>query len=309
MKRGWVVLPMMLGATLAVAEPIRVAVLDFEDKTGLRPDALLGGAIRPGAVADKGIYLLGEQLAGQTNFSLIDRRDFIAQIEQLRPKDMGEKTPTKPSFLHAAQALRADAVLRGTLLTLSTGKQTVNLGGNQSEQTTLSARVALEALDAKDGTVVAMASGVADRNFRQTPQVKTELSENDVVSRVGDALAKALPAVQKALEEQRVARASRPTVKISVKTSADPALVEIDGILVGSSPLDRFEVYKGDHVLAITKPGYQEITKRILLENDAQIESPMFRVQLSADDIKQIVEKMQINVIAPEPVFVVKPLK
>jgi len=60
--------------------------------------------------------------------------------------------------------------------------------------------------------------------------------------------------------------------------------VEIDGILVGSSPLEGFEVYKGYHVLSIGKPGYQGITKRILMDKDMKIESPMLRVQLSRRD-------------------------
>jgi hypothetical protein len=298
----------MAWAAVVAAAPLRVAVLDFDDRTGLKPDALLGGEIQTRAIVEKGALLLGEKLVNQPNFVLVDRRDFIAQVEKLQPKDMGDKTPTRPSFIQAAQAIRADAVLRGSLLALSTGKQSVNLGGNQTEMSTLSARVAIEALDARDGAVIAMANGKAEKTFRQTAQVKTVLSENEVLLLVEEAIGKALPSVEKALREKQAAQQERPTVKVSVKTTADPALVEIDGILVGSTPLERFETYKGDHVLSIGKPGYQQITKRILLDKDMMIEAPMLKVQLSADELKEVLEKMRMNVVVGEPALVITPL-
>jgi hypothetical protein len=308
MKKRWLLALFLLSATLCAAQPIRVAVLDFDDQTGQASDPLLGGLVKSGSLAQKGIFLLGQKLLGNDNFVLIDRRDFIDQIEKLKPKDMGEKTPTKPSFIHAAQALKADVVLRGSLLAFSTGKQLVNQGGIQTDFSTLSARVGIEALDARDGTVIAMSNGTAEKSFRQTKEVTTVLSENDALGIIDDAVGKALPAAEKALKALQARDQTRPMVKISVKTSADPALVEIDGILIGSSPLDGFEVYKGDHVLSIGKPGYQGITKRILMDKDMKIESPMLRVQLSADEVKEIMEKMKINVVVGEPAFVITPL-
>ena len=308
MKRFLWTCALSLSAVVALAEPVRVAVLDFDDKTGLKSDPLLGGAIGPGGIAEKGVYLLADKLLKSDNFALIDRRDLTAQMERLNPKDMGEKSATKPSFIHAAQVLKADVVLRGTLLSFSPRKEMVDQGGYQTDLTILSTRVALEALDAKDGTVVAMANATAEKTFRQTKEVKTVISENDVMALVEEAIAKALPPVEKALQEYQVKQKVRPSVKIAIKTTADPALVEVDGVLIGSSPLENFEVYKGDHVLTIGKPGYQEITKRILLDKDVSIEAPMFRLQLSAEELKEIAEKMQMHIFVGEPALVIRPL-
>lgn len=295
MKNLLAVLVVVSGAIGATAAPLRVAVLDFADQTGQRSDAKLGGAIAPGAMAEKGVFLLGKQLANNSGFVLIDRRDLMAQMEKLRPKDNDEKTPTKPSFIHAAQLLRADAILRGSIMSLSTSKQKVNLGGNASEQNTLTVRIGIEALDAKDGAVIAVADGKGERMFRQTEAVQTELSEDDVLSLVEEATQIALPKVAASLAARAKEVQARPSVKLAVKTDADPALVEIDGVLVGSSPLENFEVYKGDHVLSITKPGYQEITKRILMEKDSTITAPMLKTKLSADQLKEILEKASLN--------------
>ena len=290
------------------AAPIRVALMDFEDQTGTGSDALLGGAIKPAAVAGQSGFLLASRMLNSTNFVLVDRRDFMSQIEKYRSKDGGEKSPARPTFLQAAQALKADVVLRGTLMAFSTGKQIVNQGGYETELSTLTVRVGLEAIDTRDGGVMAMASGSADRSFRQTKEVRTSLSESDVLGIVEAAIAQALPNVEAALRSAQARQDARPVVKISVKTAADPALVEIDGILVGSTPLDQFEVYTGDHVLTISRPAYQEITKRILLDKDLSIEAPMIRLQLSAEELKQIAEKINVGIIAADPALILRPL-
>lgn len=285
----------MAGAFAASAAPLRVAVLDFADQAGQRSDARLGGQIAPGAMAEKGVFLLGKQLAGNPGFVLIDRRDLIAQMEKLRPQDMGKLTPTKPSFIHAAQLLRADAILRGSILSLSSSKQKINLGGNASEHNTLTVRIGIEALDAKDGSVIAVADGRGERIIRQTDAVQTELSEDDMIGLVEEALQTALPKVAQSLADRTKEQLARPTVKLAVKTDADPALVEVDGVLVGTTPLADFEMYKGDHVLTIGRPGYQDITKRILLEKDTSVTVPMFKTELSADQLKEILEKARLN--------------
>jgi len=304
MKRLWLVV--MLAATAAwAAAPVRVAVLDFEDLSGMASDPLLGGGVDRGALAAKGVNLLGAELANHPAFTLIDRRDFINQVEQLEPSDSGRPTPTKPSFIQAAQALRADAVLRGSLMSFSTGKEVVDQGGYRSEFATVSLRVSLEALDSVDGAVIAMANGVAREKFRQTQETFTSLGEDEVIRLMEKAVADALPQLKSALDKRMEQLAQRPRVKLSITTSADPALVEIDGILVGSTPLTDYSVYQGDHVLTIGKPGYFDVSKRILLEKDSAIEVPMIRVQLTADEVKDVLDKARLHVFEGEPGLII----
>lgn len=298
---------LLLGTlTSALANaPTRAVVLEFQDQTGQRSDALLGGAIAPGAVAEKGVFLLGKALANNPEFTLVDRRDLLEQMDKLRPLDAGQTTPTKPSFLQAAQALRADVVLRGSLLSLSTGKQIVNQGGHQAEFSTLTVRVSLEALDVRDGAVIAAKDGVAKQSFRQTEALQTSLSEDDVLQLVEKALNDAARPLEQTLASRAEEARSRPTMMLSVKTDADPALIELDGILIGSSPIQDFQVYQGDHVLSVGKPGYQRVTKRILLEKNTEIEVPMLRVDLTADELKEIYEKIDLKIIQAEPGLII----
>lgn len=321
MKNKLALVVMLFWAGIAWAQPARVILMEFQDQTGVAPDTKLGGAIAPGALAAKGMLLLAQQLLGNNEFVVVDRRDFLEQMAKLRLQDgseesckmpmlgRGKPTPVRPSFLQAAQSLNADVVLRGNLVAFSTGKEAINQGGYQTDFTTVSLRVMIEALDAVDGTVVAVADGVAKQKFRQTVEQQTFLSEDDAVLMFQQALAQATPQITKALQQRIAAQRTRPKVKLSVTTSADPAMVEIDGILVGSTPLVDFEVYQGDHVLAIGKPGYQDVTKRILLERPTRIEVPMIKTQLSAEQLKEMIEKMRLHVIIGEPALVVETIK
>src|SRR5450759_54685 len=119
-----------VAASLAMgAEPMRVALLDFDNQASVSADAAVVGGVTPKALADKGVFVLGAVLANDPAYVLIDRRDFIAQIQSLSLTDNDKKTSVKPSFLRAAQAVNADAFLRGNLLSYSPGKEVVNQGG------------------------------------------------------------------------------------------------------------------------------------------------------------------------------------
>lgn len=290
----------MVAASLAMgAEPMRVALLDFDNQASVSADAAVVGGVTPKNLADKGVFVLGAVLANDPAYVLIDRRDFIAQIQSLSLTDNDKKTSVKPSFLRAAQAVNADAILRGNLMSYSPGKEVVNQGGLKTEFQTLTLRVALQALDTSDGTVIAMTEGVASRSFRQSDVHQTVVGEDELVQLLQAALTKAVPVMNEKLQARLAQQNSRPKIKLSVKAgAADPAMVEIDGMLIGTTPLANFQVYAGDHVITIGKAGYQDISKQVLLKTDTAIEVPLFRTKLSAEEMKDVLDKARVNVIA-----------
>ena len=304
-KTGLIAVALLMAAAVSWAEPIRVVLLDFDNQAGTKPEGDLAGSVSPDAIAGKGVYLLSKSLLGKDTFTLIDRRDFINQIEKLEPKDNGQKTPTKPTFIHAAQALKADVILRGSLMSLSPSKQVVNQGGIKTEFNNLALRVAIEALDPVDGSVIAMADGVVSANFRQTDQHYSVLSEEDVIDLMGKAIADAVPTIEKSVESRQAKAAARPKIKLSVKTSADPALLEVDGILVATTPVENLEIYQGDHVMTVGKAGYRDVTKRIMFDKSSSIEVPMLRTELSADEWKSVLEKARLNILNYQPDLII----
>lgn len=286
-----------LAAGAETLPPLKIALLDFENQANVSADKNLVGGIPPQSIADKGAFTLMGLLANDPGFVLIDRRDFISQMKNIQLKD-GEKTTTlKPSFLRAAQALNANAVLKGCLLSYSPGKEIVNQGGIKTEFTTLTLRVTLQALDTRDGAVIASSEGTASQNYRQSDVQQTVVGEDQLLDLLQNAIKKAVPALNQSLQTRFAQERNRPMVKLSVKTSVDPALVEIDGMLIGTTPLNNFQVYAGDHVLTVGKAGYQDVTKEMLLKADANIEVPIFRTKLSAEEVKQVLDKARINVV------------
>ncbi|HID98524.1 MAG TPA: PEGA domain-containing protein [Thermodesulfobacteriaceae bacterium] len=304
-------------AASCLAQPIRVALTDFTDETGMMPDEKLGGTIKPGSIAAKGLFFLSADLVGNDRFVLIDRREFITQMERLRLRDGAEpvhgsllqyqsrSTPVRPTFLSAARVLRADAVLRGSLISCSTKKEIISQGGYRSDFSRLTLRVTLEALDAVDGSVIAMTEGAADRKFRQTASMQTILGEDDLLQLLKQAIGNAVKDLEKALIMRAEQQRNRARVRLWIASDADPAMVEIDGILVGSTPIEGLEVYRGDHIVTVGKPGYQDVTKRIMLEKDTRITVPMIRVKLDADQLKEVVEKMRVHLFVGEPAMVI----
>lgn len=283
------------------AEPIRVAVLDFENRANSFPSYLPSELLSSDSLAEKGAFLVNKQLAGQAGFRLIDRREFFAQLDKMKTE-----TSVDPSFLRAAQQLNADVVLRGSLLTISTSRYNVDQGGHRSTLDDVTVRVGLEALDTKDGTVLAAADGAASRRFRQTDNVQTIMGEDDLLQLMAGALDEAIPGMRDALEK-KMKEEAKPTIKLTVTTSADPAMVEIDGMLIGTTPLTDFAVYQGDHTITIGKPGYRDLSKRILLEKDTKIEVPMLRTELTADEIKDILDNARVNIYSGlEPGFIIQ---
>lgn len=301
MKHVQLVVIAMLMSTISLSyadDAFRVAVLDFENQAGELPSYVPSAALSSEALAEKGAFLLNKKLAGQEGFKLIDRRDFFTQVEKIN-----EGTSKEPSFLRAAQQLNADVVVRGLLLTLSSSRSAVHQGGYKAFLDDISVRVGVEALDTRDGSVLAATDGLASRRFRQSENATTMLGEDDVLLLMEGALADAIPGIREALEAKRDEFKNKPTVSLTVTTSEDPALVEIDGLLIGSSPLTDFQIYKGDHIITVGKAGYRDVTKRILLEQNTSVEIPLLKTELDADQIKEVLEGARLNVysgIEPE---------
>ncbi len=86
-------------------------------------------------------------------------------------------------------------------------------------------------------------------------------------------------------------------VKIWVTTSADPAMIELDGILLGTSPIEGAEILRGDHTLTVTRPGYETITKKIMLESNMKITVPMISNQLNAEERKEALSNMNLHLL------------
>ncbi len=303
--KTWKLWVAALGLTgIAAAQPWKVAVLDFEDQTGQTPDAALGGGIAPAQLARKGVAVLAQALANEPRIVVVDRRDFLNQLTRA-----GTNEGPQVSAIRAAQLVGADLILRGAIQSFSSSKTALRQGGHSVDLATVTLRVAVEALDATDGAIVAVGTGSASRSVRQTDQVQTVLGEAEVLTMLEEAVRAAVPQVTQSLTRRAEELRQRPTVRVNIRTTADPALVEIDGVLVGTTPLEGHRVVAGDHTLTIGKAGYRDIRKRIRFDQDVQIVVPMLRAELSAEEIKDVLDKARVHAVIGEPAITILPLQ
>lgn len=296
MKRMMLVIAIMVQTINLPAAQMRVALLDTEDLASRNTDPVTG-SLQSGAIARKGAPLIGKLILKNGIFNMIDRRDFTTRIDQHKRPDSTARSDNSPA-LQAARALRADAILKSAVLSLSAENRSINQGGYSTELKNLTIRVMIEILDCTDGAIIAMADGTASREFRATAADSTTIGEEEILQLFEVAVTKAIPEIEGVILKRMERNAEKSRTTVSIKTLADPAMVEIDGMLVGTTPMEKMEVYAGDHVISITKPGYQEISKRVLIQKDTTLTVPMLRNELTMEELKEISKDMSLNRIA-----------
>ncbi len=278
------------------AAQLRVALLDTEDLASQKTDPVTG-SLQAETIARKGAPLIGKLILKNGIFNMIDRRDFTTRINHYKRPESTDR-PDNSQALQAARALRADAILKSAVLSMSAENHNINQGGYNVEFKNLTIRVMVEVLDSTDGAIIAMADGTASREFRITASDSTTIGEEEILQLFEAAAAKAIPEIEGAILKRMERNAEKSRVTVSIKTLADPAMVEIDGMLVGTTPMEKMEVYAGDHVICISKPGYQEISKRVLIQKDTTLTVPMLRNELTMEELKEISKDMSLNRIA-----------
>ena len=107
-------LTMIMGllAITVNASPMRVVLLDCIDESGERSKSVTLGTITAGHLAEKGAYMIGKELVKHDSFVMIDRRNFTSRLNVLGKKGDAKSRKGNGMYLQAAQALKADAVLR-----------------------------------------------------------------------------------------------------------------------------------------------------------------------------------------------------
>ena len=294
----WILTGLACGVMTVQAAPLRVALSDFKVLAGLDADAKTVGGLQTEDLARQGAFTLGQVLLDEGAFEVVDRRQLLDQLA---------KDPARPTLIRSAQQLNAEVLLEGSIQSFSTRMESVNQGGYATEFQELQMRVGIEARDTVSGGVIAMASGAAVIQLRQTANLQTQYGEGDILNLQEKAVRDAVPKIVKAIQRHRDRLADRQKIHLTITTPDDPALVEIDGLLVGATPIENLPVYAGDHVITVGKAGHRDVIKRIKLEQDTRIEVPLIRTELTADEVKDILSGARLNAyLGIEPALIIE---
>jgi len=196
------------------------------------------------------------------------------------------------SALRLAQNLGADYILIPAITSYGVEKKVYNGNGIATVNTTYKLRVSYKIVEANEGGALRGSTVLAEKNYRDTGDLKTDSSDviNELLDDAADQLADAIAASAKALPTE-VAKAAMVNFKVAC-TMADPrqqpilisaigvsadnkivtsqpvpvqamdVTVEVDGVAIGSAPGD-FKSRPGLHKLSLSREGFDTWSRTV----------------------------------------------
>ncbi len=207
---------------------------------------------------------------------------------------LDEALSDNSSALRLAQNLGADYILIPAITSYGTERKAYNGNGIATINTTYKLRVSYKIVEANEGGAVRGSTVLAEKNIRDSGDLKTDSSDviNELLDDAADQLADAIAASAKALPME-VAKANLVTFRVAcsmtdprqqpimvsaIGISADNKLVtsqpvpvqamdvtvEVDGVAIGSAPGD-FKSRPGLHKLSLSREGFDTWSRTVNL--------------------------------------------
>ena len=283
MKRTWQTLGLMavlLGAATAQGAP--KAALFVQNRAGAQLESRLDAFndLVSTRLADAGFEVIRYQDA-------LDRfvesrraedaqvlRQFAETLQTAKAEATVDGPSREASALRTAQLMGADYLVFASLVSLGENKLNVQAYGTTQQQTVTTLRVALRILEGAGGAqvygdTIVVSEKIAQNAFAQVEAgdlVDTLLDRGavELASRVGDSRAK--------LEAARAAAPALASVKVTTPEAG--AAVEVDGVVVGTTP-GAFQIRPGVHEVRVSKEGYATWEKSVAFADGMELSVPL----------------------------------
>lgn len=282
MKRTWitVVLTLALGAAAAQAAP--KAALFVQNRAG----ASLEGQL------DAFNDLISTRL-GEAGFEVIRSQDVLARFVESRDAESeqalrqgvealqtakSEGTVDGPaqetSALRTAQLMGADVLVFASLVSLGENKTSVQAYGMTQQQTVTTLRLALRVLDGGAGAQLYGDTIAVSEKIAQNANLQVQA--DDLVNTLLDRGAVELAGrVRGSVAKIEAAKPAAPALaNVTVKSTAEGAAVEVDGVVVGTAP-GTFQIRPGVHEVRVTKEGFATWEKSVAFVDGQTLDVPM----------------------------------
>ena len=251
-----------------------------------------------GSRTDSGEVNAAQQYAGKSSGNASANMD-VAQSDTVQvaatsgTTGLDQALSDNTSALRLAQNLGADYILVPAITSFGTERKAYNGNGISTVNTTYKLRVSYRIVEASEGGAVRGSTVLAEKNIRDTGDLKTYSSDviNELLDDAADQLAAAITASAKSLPTE-VAKAARVSFNIAC-TMTDPRLqpilvpnisispenkvvaanqpiavqpmdvtVELDGVALGSAP-GEFKARPGLHKLRLSREGFSDWTRTV----------------------------------------------
>lgn len=214
----------------------------------------------------------------QKGFSIIDKNDVLAKfresresndevsktiktltdlIESGKAKTTVENIINSSSALRIAQLIQADYLIFVTINSAGQEKRKFKgqgtLVGTDTEITIHTLRIALKVLEGNQGGSVY--GDIVTVSEKVATLQNLETQSTDLVNKLLDAGAIQIAEniADKVQSIRTVKVKSVPTVEFTIEANVEAATVELDGLVIGSTPLSRYKAPPGSHHIRVTK--------------------------------------------------------
>ena len=201
-------------------------------------------------------------------------RQAIEALQTVKAEGTVEGPSQEAAALRTAQLMGADYLVLASLVSLGESKMNIQAYGVTQQQTVTTLRLALRVLEGVRGAqiygdVVAVSEKVAQNS---NLQIQTDDLVNTLLDRGAGELAGRVQGSIAKIEAAQPADAALAAV--TVKSTAEGAAVEVDGVVVGTAP-GTFQFRPGVHEVRVTKEGYAAWEKSVNFTDGMALVVPM----------------------------------
>lgn len=278
-------------AKLETTEATALHAKDSSDVTD--PSALALAASQKDSTHINATQSQSEKSDGHASAALnMAQSDTVQVAETSGTTKLDQLLNDNTSALRLAQNLGADYILIPAITSYGTERKAYNGTGIATVNTTHKLRVSYKIVEAGEGGAVRGSTVLAEKNFRDSGDLKTDSSDviNELLDDAADQLADAIAASAKALPTE-VAKAAMVSFKVActmtdprqqpimvsaIGVSADNKVVtgqptpvqamdvtvEVDGVAIGSAPGD-FKSRPGLHKLSLSREGFDTWSRTV----------------------------------------------
>jgi len=234
----------------------------------------------------------------EKDFKNMDIYSFLSTFQQLRKEesnlDNEKMIEQKASSLRISQLLGADYFLIADLEEIVSNNIRDEVYGNKINDLVLTADISVKILDGIRG------GSIAAKNIRKSKRLhgdeKSRYTDSDVMQNLPILMKQAgkevaeyfLDNIQK-ISDFKVD--SVRSVKFTVNSNVDNAVVELDGVAIGSAP-GSFNVSPGMHRIRVTKDGYRSFNRDVYIFPNFQLKVSL---EMTDEGLGKYREKKEIE--------------
>ena len=200
-------------------------------------------------------------------------RQGVEALQTAKSEGTVDGPAQEASALRIAQLMEADYLVFASLVSLGENKVNVQAYGMAQQAKTATLRLALRVLEGDRGAQIYGDVVAVSEKILETANLQVAAGDqlNTLLDRGAGELA---GRVRGSVAKIEAAKPAAALASVTVRTPAEGAAVEVDGVVVGTAP-GTFQIRPGVHEVRVTKEGYATWEKSVAFADGQVLDVPM----------------------------------